>query len=604
MMTTVNPSTLNVVADSPDLRDRLYEPSLAPLKPVMHPPGNLDILNQGTEGACTGFGLAATINLLYRFQNNDIQVSPWMLYAMARRYDEWAGEDYDGSSCRGAIKGWKNTGVCLSEFTKHRQSATNFAITSDIAADAKKRTLGAYFRLRPVISDFHSALNEAGVIYASARVHSGWFETQDHQGEHIIPFQHDLQGGHAFAIVGYNELGFWVQNSWGENGWGKGGLAIWLYEDWAKNHMDAWVIQLALPTPQIFNTQLVASEYRSDHVPVSKTTPRQAIQEHFIHLDDGKFSDTGKYWSNKQHAKLVIESMANEDNIKHVVLYAHGGLNSTRDSAQRIAAMKSTFLANGIYPIHFMYDTGLCEEIKDVLLGKFERAAAKSAGFSDWLDNRLEFLTASVGRALWREMKQGAASPFSTKSADGAWFLHTLQQQLLAMSKPHKLHIIGHSTGAILHANSLVQAHKLNKEIQVQSCHLLAPAATNSFFNETLKPLIENGFIKRCHIYNLSDKLELDDNVAKVYQKSLLYLVSRAFEENKPSPLLGMQKYNALIPPLSSLKFIYSNGITGERTASTTHGGFDNDPDTMNDVLKGILGRAPDTPFTEKSLRY
>ena len=36
-----------------------------------------------------------------------------MLYNFARRYDEYAGEDYDGSSCRGALKGWFNHGVCL-----------------------------------------------------------------------------------------------------------------------------------------------------------------------------------------------------------------------------------------------------------------------------------------------------------------------------------------------------------------------------------------------------------------------------------------------------------------------------------------------------------
>ena len=35
-----------------------------------------------------------------------------MLYEMAKKHDEWPGEDYEGSSCRGAIRGWKNMGVC------------------------------------------------------------------------------------------------------------------------------------------------------------------------------------------------------------------------------------------------------------------------------------------------------------------------------------------------------------------------------------------------------------------------------------------------------------------------------------------------------------
>ena len=40
------------------------------------------------------------------------EVSPRMLYNMARRYDEWPGENYSGSSARGAMKGWHKHGVC------------------------------------------------------------------------------------------------------------------------------------------------------------------------------------------------------------------------------------------------------------------------------------------------------------------------------------------------------------------------------------------------------------------------------------------------------------------------------------------------------------
>ena len=40
------------------------------------------------------------------------------------------------------------------------------------------------------------------------------------------------------------------------------------------------------------------------------------------------------------------------------------------------------------------------------------------------------------------------------------------------------------------------------------------------------------------------------------------------------------------------------------RTASTSHGGFDNDPATMNDVLKRILGKLPAAPFTKDNLDY
>ena len=53
-------------------------------------------------------------------------------------------------------------------------------------------------------------------------------------------------GGHAFALVGYNERGFVVQNSWGTD-WGASGFAILRYEDWVTNGTDAWAVALGVP---------------------------------------------------------------------------------------------------------------------------------------------------------------------------------------------------------------------------------------------------------------------------------------------------------------------------------------------------------------------
>lgn len=43
-------------------------------------------------------------------------------------------------------------------------------------------------------------------------------------------------------------------------------------------------------------------------------------------------------------------------------------------------------------------------------------------------------------------------------------------------------------------------------------------------------------------IYNLTDKLEKENNVALVYRNSLLYLVSRALERQSKKPVPGMQR--------------------------------------------------------------
>jgi hypothetical protein len=99
--------------DRIDFHDWFYQARLAPL------PDQLinchlvpRILDQGKEGACTGFALAAVIGYLLARRDLTRTVSPRMLYEMARRYDEWPGENYEGSSARGAIKGWR-TGSAL-----------------------------------------------------------------------------------------------------------------------------------------------------------------------------------------------------------------------------------------------------------------------------------------------------------------------------------------------------------------------------------------------------------------------------------------------------------------------------------------------------------
>ncbi len=116
-----------------------------------------------------------------------------------------------------------------------------------MAKEARETRLGTYLRLAPDISDYHAALNETGVIYASAQIHSNWETPKDGR---IEPAGKPA-GGHAFAIVGYDDKGFWILSSWGPT-WGQGGIAHWHYVDWAASVMDAWVLQLGVRAPEAF----------------------------------------------------------------------------------------------------------------------------------------------------------------------------------------------------------------------------------------------------------------------------------------------------------------------------------------------------------------
>ncbi len=90
---------LNARPDPIDFRDRMFEPTLIEVPPRIqlaeYMRYGVPVVNQGTEGACTGFGLSTVANYLLRRRTIDPEVdkvSPRMLYEMAKRYDEWPGE--------------------------------------------------------------------------------------------------------------------------------------------------------------------------------------------------------------------------------------------------------------------------------------------------------------------------------------------------------------------------------------------------------------------------------------------------------------------------------------------------------------------------------
>jgi hypothetical protein len=612
--------TLNARKDPPDIRDRMYEPALIQLQPHLDNRSSVSkILDQGQEGACTGFGLAAVINLLNaRTRSLEFSASTRMLYELAKKHDEWPGEDYAGSSCRGAIRGWKNMGVCSEEDWPYAADQLG-GLTIERARAARSHPLGAYYRLRPEINDYHAALNEVGAIYVSADVHSGWSNPRRAARSDLALIRpSDRQtGGHAFAIVGYDERGFIVQNSWGP-GWGSKGFALWLYEDWLDNVNDGWVFRLAIPTPQIFG--LTARSLVTYGAEAGRGAPKRLeIAGHFVHFDDGSFKPRGDYWStldDVQKTADLIRSSVDQKKYDHLLIYAHGGLNSPEDSARRVAALKEGFKRNRIYPFHIMYDTGLAEEVKDSVLRAF--TGRRMEGFfgdlqerlTDQSDTLIEDVVRKPVTPVWDEMKRDARLPFDVGSAgvvaDGLAVIRTFAQALQGTGI--QIHLAGHSTGGVLVGHLLNALDTLALPDLIRSCSLMAPACTLEFFESHYAPRLGDGAgagiarLPVLDIYNLTDKLERDDNVAKVYRKSLLYLVSRALERRLDKPILGMQRYTEKLDQKPGLTIHYSHGEKGKITRSTSHGGFDNDSFTMNSILERILGHEPKLPFQDKEM--
>jgi pimeloyl-ACP methyl ester carboxylesterase len=221
------------------------------------------------------------------------------------------------------------------------------------------------------------------------------------------------------------------------------------------------------------------------------------------------------------------------------------------------------------------------------------------------VDRRVELIARKVIRWMWEEMKENAKAASNT--GGGA---SLVARQLSAYIKQHgnvKVHLVGHSAGAIFHAALLNRL--VAEEIDVASMAFLAPAITvDGFVGDVLPHL--GGKVRSFANFNLSDRRELDDVCGagglNIYHKSILYLVSRAFEgdhADRDVPILGMQKFlrnvvdrsgNTLEKAIElgngSVIVSRSDTPAKSRSDASNHGGFAGDGPTMTSVLMRVLG--------------
>ena len=621
-----------VTKDPLDLRDLKYEGSLRELPFKIDNRSRVPIIvDQGQEGACTGFGLAAVVNFLLcnRSDTNkqtkqeltklEGSASARMLYEMAKRYDEWEGENYEGSSIRGAMKGWLRHGVCTWGDWPYDVEDTG-RLTPPRQLKALGRPLGAYLRVRHLhLNQMHNALNEVGILYASASVHEGWYEVDPRTGK--IPYRSELVGGHAFAIVGYDEDGFWIQNSWGPD-WGRKGFCQISYDDWLENGYDCWVARLGVPTASLAmegkagRSRVAAFDYIPHESVVLNT-----IRPHFVNLgNDGRFSSAGIYSTDAEEVETVVlkgfkDAAKKWGKPTKLLLYAHGGLNDEKASASRIASLLPYFLENQIYPVHFMWETGLFDAVKGIVQdafrsGRFQgwRDAMKEK-FYDLLDEAIELGARGLGRPIWSQMKENAeqgtlvAEHAKLGEVGGARLTaEKIRDCLNDMNPRPELHLVGHSAGSIFLGHLIPVLADLG--MPVKTLTLFAPACTTKLFKDKILKEVKKG-IERLTIFNLTGQTEQDDKVGPVYHRSLLYLVSEAFESQRKTALLGMETFLTKDRTIkravgrrvfeNDKSVVYTVGGPSNiklASQSTSHGGFDNDEDTLNSTLRIIRGKS------------
>jgi hypothetical protein len=474
----------------------------------------------------------------------------------------------------------------------------------------------------------HSAITEVGVLYASASVHAGWNEVGE---DGRIAFSEKVLGGHAFAIVAYDREGFWIQNSWGPD-WGFHGFCHIGYDDWLANGTDVWVARLGAPIA------LPKTAGKSDRRAVLAATSAKfslsELRPHVVSIgNNGAFNSQGDIGTTADSAREILGNdfarITKGWKKKRIVLYAHGGLVAQADALQMVSELRQPMLEAECYPLAFIWKTDYWTTLSNMLTDATHKRRPEGALDSlkdfmlDRLDDALEPLArALTGKASWDEMKENAL--MATTAANGGARLVAELLAGLVQKEGFELHIVGHSAGSIFHAplvqyltsdgaiNSgpLASSKLKGLGVNVATCTLWAPACTVQLFKETYLPSIQAGKIGQFGLFTLTDKAEQDDNCAHLYNKSLLYLVSHAFEATVRIPgirpngeaILGMAQGVEGDAELAAIfKKAGNDWVTspnneplGSRKASTArhHGDFDNDTATVQATLARILAKS------------
>jgi hypothetical protein len=373
------------------------------------------------------------------------------------------------------------------------------------------------------------------------------------------------------------------------------------------------------------------------------------LRPYVINLSQGKFSENGKFESDEgqvraifeQHLLHAVRTAELENKLPlRIVFYAHGGLVSETNALRMAFNHIQWWRANrdlnrepggknySVYPIYFVWETGLLETLGQ-LLSRIRLRGQRGARdvFDITTDPVIEIAARALqGPTIWGGMKFSA--DLASRSDGGAHF--AAERLAEFCSRPDvqgkvELHAIGHSAGSIFHghfAPVVKQALAASPAAAAgltgfEAAYFMAPAVRVDEFEAKLGGEIGAAkAIERLVMFTMTRNVERDDNCAQVYRKSLLYLIFHALERNPKTDLLGLEESIRRNPRLRALFGLGGGAGPGEivwspsgpdegRSASRSrsHGGFDNDAPTMNSILRRVCGlddNDPIFPFPEE----
>jgi hypothetical protein len=334
----------------------------------------------------------------------------------------------------------------------------------------------------------------------------------------------------------------------------------------------------------------------------------EALRPHVVNLTRGRFSTTGEFRTSQADVDRIFDEhlpnarAAAAGAPLRIVVYAHGGLVGELDGLGVALKHVDWWRRNGVYPIYFAWETDFLGALLNAIRGAIDgqRELAGARGLLDVIDAQIEAAARKVkASSIWADMKQVAEL---SSAADGG--ARYVAGRLAAFCTAHpqvEVHAVGHSAGSNFHSYFIPVALDAGVPA-ITTLQLLAPAVSVDGFFSRLAPRL--GSVGPLTIYTMKDSYEQADDCKRVYNKSLLYLVSRALEDRRDMDLLGLEisirndlRLRRMFgldgnpsPRRHEIVWSVTSGDRRASSASTTHGGFDDDPATMNSVARRVLG--------------
>ncbi len=339
---------------------------------------------------------------------------------------------------------------------------------------------------------------------------------------------------------------------------------------------------------------------------------REKLRSHVVNLRQGRFSTDGDFITTRQDVERLFavdlpSALAEAKSANRpfrLLFYAHGGLVSEASGIAGALAQVDFWTANQIYPIFFIWETGILEVLADLL----RKLVMGQRGLGDWLKDTtakvLEDLVRPGGLRVWGNMKLSAQA--ASAPDGGARVVADLAGRFFkAHASDVEIHACGHSAGAIFHSFFVPELVKAGAP--VASLYLLAPAVNVPTFKSTLAPLSGKG-VGPLTMLTMHREFERADT-AGPYPKSLLYFVHGSFEDPDETPILGLEENVTADPDMMKLftsapnEIVFSvtspNASKHASTRAIHHGDFDNDGPSMNTVCRRILGASDATPISD-----